>query len=42
MEAYGADDGGDERLAGVGFGHEQGDGGLSFDKRDEGEERKRN
>lgn len=38
MEAYGVDDGGDKRLAGVGFGHEDGDGGLSVDDRQEGEQ----
>ena len=37
-EAYGADDGGDEGLAGAGFGHEDGDGGLSVDEGQEGEE----
>jgi len=42
LEAYGADDGGDEGLAGAGFGHEEGDGGLSFDEGKKGEESERN
>jgi len=38
MEAYGVDDGGDKRLAGAGLGHEERDGGLSLDEREEGEQ----